>query len=103
MAQYVCKVLDRDARLLRLVPFTADCDRNAIDQAILLQLVTSLAAGFQVWDGVRLVLAFQNHRPAWRSEPQAVETPAVKSGRRTAQTASDSPTPEKATPKPPAH
>ncbi len=69
MAQYVCKILDRHARQLRLVPVTADSDRDAINRAILLQLVTSLGAGFQVWTGTRLVMSFQNHRPAWRTEP----------------------------------
>ena len=102
MAQYLCKILDRDARLLRMVPFMADGDRDAINQAILLQLVTSLAAGFQVCEGTRLVLSFQNHRPAWRSEPQAAEQFAPK-GRRKAQTAAESASSQGAASKPSAH
>lgn len=103
MAQYLCKILDRDARLLRMVPFTAESDRDAINQAILLQFVTSLAAGFQVCEGARLVLSFQNHRPAWRTEPQAVEQLGPKAARRKAQAAVDTPAPPSAAPKPPAH
>lgn len=67
MAQYMCKVLDRRGGVTRIVPYVADSDRHAIDQGILLQLISRGATGFEVWQSARLVMAFQAGHPAWRS------------------------------------
>ena len=67
MTDYVCKVLDGCGDVLRIVPYTAHNDRFAVDHAIMLQLVTRGAAGFDVWQGARQVLAFQAARPPWRT------------------------------------
>jgi hypothetical protein len=82
MVHYVCKVLDRDGGVLRIVPYVADSDRCATDHAILQQLVTRNAAGFQLWQSARLVLAFQNTRPAWRTNRRP--RPEIKPKRRRA-------------------